>query len=222
MEDSYFRFAGFPANRLDFTPLPSAFFSRLLPHIDDLAELKVTLHLFWLLHRKKGEARFARWEELIADRTLTAGLGASAATVEEIVGQALEKAIARGTVLNVALESPSGVEQLYFLNTGEGRRAVSRLRRGEMSPPAPHRAAPDGALLARSPLARLYEQQISLLTPDLAAELARAEVLYGTPAVAEAVAEAVRYEKRRWSYVKRVLENRQPTKGGQQDNGQED
>ena len=47
-------FSGFPAGKVHFTPLPNLFFSQLLPAIDDLAELKVTLHIFWLLHQKKG------------------------------------------------------------------------------------------------------------------------------------------------------------------------
>ena len=45
-------FAGFPDGRLRFTPVPDVFFSELLPLIDDLAELKVTLHCLWRLHRQ--------------------------------------------------------------------------------------------------------------------------------------------------------------------------
>ena len=42
-------FSGFPAGKLRFTSVPNLFFSELLPTMDDLAELKVTLHIFWLL-----------------------------------------------------------------------------------------------------------------------------------------------------------------------------
>jgi len=47
------QFNGFPA-RTEFTPLPNIFFSSLLPQIDDIAELKTTLHVMAMLYRKKG------------------------------------------------------------------------------------------------------------------------------------------------------------------------
>ena len=45
-------FSGFPAGKLDVTPLPNLFFSELVPAIDDLAELKVRGYAFQisLLH----------------------------------------------------------------------------------------------------------------------------------------------------------------------------
>ena len=45
-------FNGFPV-RMEFTPVPNVFLSTLLPEISDLAELKLTLHLFRLLYYKK-------------------------------------------------------------------------------------------------------------------------------------------------------------------------
>ena len=67
-------FGGFPAGKLPTTPIPNPFFSELLPLIDDLAELKVTLHLFWLIGRKHGALRYARLGELLKDGRLLAGL----------------------------------------------------------------------------------------------------------------------------------------------------
>jgi len=45
------KFEGFPAGELRFTSVPDLFFAELLPAIDDLAELKVTLHVIWLRQR---------------------------------------------------------------------------------------------------------------------------------------------------------------------------
>ncbi len=214
-------FAGFPAGRLSYTPLPSVFFSHLLPQIDDLAELKVTLHLFWLLHRKKGEARYIRREELADDRTLLCGLAADTAAAREALGQALERAVARGTVLHVALASPAGTEHLYFLNTEEGRRAIERLHRGTLPLAAPARpTGPTRLVCSRPPLFALFEQRIGLLTRDIAEELAEAERAYGAGAVAEAIAEAVGHDARHWAYVKRVLETRYHRQGGDAEDGQ--
>ena len=58
------QFDGFPA-RMEFTSIPNVFFSRLLPQIDDMAELKVTLHMFRLLYQKKRFPRFTIFDELL-------------------------------------------------------------------------------------------------------------------------------------------------------------
>ncbi len=94
-------FSGFPAGKVHFTPLPNLFFSELLPAIDDLAELKVTLHIFWLLHQKKGYPRYVSRRELEADGVLRGGLREMGQAPEERPGQALERAVARGTLLHV-------------------------------------------------------------------------------------------------------------------------
>ncbi|MBI2288124.1 MAG: primosomal replication protein N, partial [Chloroflexi bacterium] len=56
------QFSGFPA-RMQFTPIPNLFFSSLLPDINDITELKVTLHIFWLLYPKRGSLRFTTYRE---------------------------------------------------------------------------------------------------------------------------------------------------------------
>jgi len=67
-------FPGFP-QRMRFTPLPNLFFSQLIPQIDDIAELKVTLHLFWVIYGKRGYPRFITCGELLADRMLMKSMG---------------------------------------------------------------------------------------------------------------------------------------------------
>ena len=73
-------FPGFPAGKLATTPLPNLFFSELLPLIDNLAELKVVLHLFWLIGKKRGALRYARLDELLRDRRLLDGLATTKLT----------------------------------------------------------------------------------------------------------------------------------------------
>ena len=43
--------------------MPNTFFAELLPAIDDLAELKVTLYCLWLLNHKQGDLRYTRVAE---------------------------------------------------------------------------------------------------------------------------------------------------------------
>ena len=49
------RFNGFPPGKARTVAVPGQFFSELLPMIDDLAELKVTLYLFWALQQQEGD-----------------------------------------------------------------------------------------------------------------------------------------------------------------------
>src|SRR5262245_32140089 len=48
-------FPGFPSGKNPFVPVPEVFFTVLVPEIEDSAELKVALHLFWLFAQKKGD-----------------------------------------------------------------------------------------------------------------------------------------------------------------------
>src|SRR5258708_36194772 len=63
-------FAGFPPGKNPYIPLPERFFTSVLPEIEDASELKLTLHLFWLLFRKHGNLRCASDGELMADPLL--------------------------------------------------------------------------------------------------------------------------------------------------------
>jgi len=181
-------FPGFPA-RTPTTPVPEPFFTLLLPAMDDLGELKVLLYIFWRLS-KKAEG-YLSLGELMADRALR-GLG------EVGVRQALEQACQRGVLLSLTQQGDGGPRQLYFLNSPQGRGARERMGRGET---APVQEPPQGPGVFA-----LYEQNIGLLTPLIAEELKEAEKLYPSAWIEEAIRVAVAQNKRRWSYVARILE----------------
>ena len=83
------KFEGFPA-RMDFTSIPNVFFSRVMPQINDLAELKTTLHVMTLLYRKKGSPRYVSYGELASDESLMGSLKGSKESPEEVLKKALE------------------------------------------------------------------------------------------------------------------------------------
>ena len=114
------KFSGIPSGKLEYTPLPNLFFSELLPAIDNLAELRVTLHIFYLLYHKKTSPRFVTASELSADRTLMNALGG-----EDALAQGLAKAVERGTLLARLSEG----QDLYFFNTEESRRMLEKIAR---------------------------------------------------------------------------------------------
>jgi len=158
-------FPGFP-QKMRLTPLPNVFFSQLLPQIDDLAELKVTLHLFWILYGKRGYPKFITYGELLADRLLMMGVGSEAA-----LRSGLEGAVRRGTIIRLSLERDGRPVELYFQNTEGDREARAKIERGEID---------IGALLEEEPIPEileageqpniftLYEENIGMLTPMIA------------------------------------------------------
>ena len=109
MKDQMQGFSGFPAGKLATTPVPNQFFSELLPLVDNLAELKVILHLFWLIGRKSGTLRYARLDELLRDRRLLDGLatahrGTAPTSGEAALRDGLERAVARGALLHMTVQ----------------------------------------------------------------------------------------------------------------------
>ena len=47
------KFNGFPPGKTRTTVIPNQFFSELLPTIDDLVELKLTLYCMWALQQQE-------------------------------------------------------------------------------------------------------------------------------------------------------------------------
>lgn len=202
-------FRGFPDGRLKAIPLPEPFFSELLPMIDHLCELKVTLHCFWLLYRKEGDVRYVTSAELETDEILMRGLrdplGPRTTNGRQALQEGLERAVARGTLLQATARHPGGpAETWYFLNSESGREAVSRVERGEWVPAG--NAEPVRLETRRPNIFNLYEQNFGSISPLLAEELVEAEETYPAKWIEEAFRIAVANNARRWSYVRAVLE----------------
>ena len=195
-------FTGFSTGPARFVPLPDAFFGELAPFIDDLAEFKVTLACFRIVTHKTGSPRAIRW----ADLTAESGLGA--ALDEPGIRAGLERAVARGTLLQVWADVGDGPEELYFINTERGREAVRTLQRGER-PEGLAPAEPPASVASRPNIFALYEQNIGLLTPMLADELRDAEKTYPAAWIEDAFREAVRQNARSWAYIRKILERRE-------------
>lgn len=198
-------FTGFPAGKVKFTPLPNLFFSELLPAIDDLAELKVTLHVFWLLHRKRGHPRYVTSRELSADGVLLKGLMALGKPPEEALQEGLERGVARGTLLRLVAETDDGEEQWYFLNTDDGRRTVAKIKSGALKLGVTFVPSEPQAV-ERPNIFVLYEQNIGMLSPIIAEELRDAEQTYPDAWIEEAFRIAVERNARNWRYVRSILE----------------
>ncbi len=196
-------FRGFPAGAAKSTAIPNAFFSELLPIIDDLAELKVTTYCFWAVQQRDGEVRYVRGQDMREDAVLLGALSASTDLALRELDKALERATARGTLLHVVLSAASGDDHLYFINTDRGRKAITALEAGDWSPgPADQ---PVALIIERPNIFVLYEQNIGQLTPMMAETLKDTAATYPAEWITEAVQIAVERNIRNWKYVESIL-----------------
>jgi len=195
-------FPGFPEGRQRQTPVPEVFFRELLPAIDDLGELKLSLYAFYALARREGTLRFLTRQQLAQDAGLMLALGAPGMQAETALDDALACAVARGTL--IAASAGEGEPTLYFLNSERGRAAAGGLASGAWSP-APEDLLAQVELPERPNIYGLYEQNIGPLTPMIADELRDAERSYPARWIEEALRIAVANNVRKWSYVQAIL-----------------
>ena len=125
------QFEGFPA-RMEFTPIPNLFISKLLPQIEDINELKVTLHIFRAVYGRRGYPRFVSRKDLISDPGIIRSLNAKTEESEKLLSNALDMAVKRGTILLLELDRDGEQEELYFINTENDRKALEKIRNGEI------------------------------------------------------------------------------------------
>ena len=173
-----------------FTQLPDKFFHQLLKEIKDADELKVTLFLLWRVEHADGPFRALSKMDFDVKE-----LGLAAAEIT----RGLEKAVKRGSILKVKKDAV-----VYFLlNSPRGRAAVEAIKNGRWNPAVAGSAPP----MERPNAFRLYEENIGPLTPLIADALKDAENLYSDEWIAEAIALAVKNNKRNWKYCEAVLKH---------------
>jgi DnaD/phage-associated family protein len=181
-------FKGFTDSE-SFTRLPDIFFQKLLPEIDDPAELKVTLFFLWQAQHMEGPYRALRQADFEGEI-----LGLS----PDEVAAGLEKAAQRGSMLEVKTDAG----MVYFLNSPRGRAAAEAFANGQMREPGKVTSTP---AVERPNVFKLYEENIGPLTPMIADMLKDAENTYSLEWVAEALEIAARNNVRNWKYVEAIL-----------------
>jgi DNA replication protein len=198
------RYSGFPAGKVRFTRIPAPFFSELLPQIDDLVELKITLYALWQLERMENEPRYLQSEDFSDDELFMKGLASSKKAAKKDLDQGLERAVERGTLLRVQLELDGEERTFYFLNSSRGRQAVEQIEKGEWKPSGDARY-PIELAQERPNIFKLYELHIGALTPMIADALKEAEAEFPGAWIEEALRIAVENNVRKWNYVEAIL-----------------
>lgn len=207
-------FIGFPDTKMRPVILPDFFFTDLLPQIDDLAELKLTLHCFWLINEQSGTYRYLRGEDLRQDATLlqSLNLDSDLRSPEEALEEALARAVGRNTLLRMEIElgpeqanATPVIEDWYFMNTVKGRQALALIKQGRLR--EVQAAIPDEARIRvqRPNIFVLYEQNIGMLTPLIAEQLRDMEKQYAPGWINDAFEIAISRNKRHLRYIQSIL-----------------
>jgi len=212
--------------------VPDLFFVDLLPQIDDLGELKLTVYFFWLLNEQEGPLRFVRGDDLRRDDTLLNGLSLDSElrTPLNVLEGALKRAVVRNTLIRMDVDtntkagvksqngqsrqneglSSSGdgdnpVEDWYFLNTAKGRQSVDAIRQGRLG--ELQGIIPEEARLQveRPNIFVLYEQNFGLMTALIADQLRDLEKSYPPDWITEAMEIALLNNKRHLNYIRAIL-----------------
>ena len=174
------------------TPVPSPLLGPLLADIDDIGELKCTLRAAALLHLTDRKPKWITENELLVDEVLALSLGS-----REAVGDGLELAVQRGTLLRVGTAN-----RRIALNTADGRVAMQRAVDEGHTAPEPASAGATG----RPNIFVLYEDNVGTLSPIIVDELKSAEAQYPQDWIEDAFREAVVANARSWRYVRAILE----------------
>jgi DNA replication protein len=203
------QFQGFPSGgRVEYTSVPNIFFSNILPHITDMAELKVSLHIITALYVKKGAPRYVSTGELLGNVSLMTGLQTLGGNPEQSLRSGLKLAAGRGTIISLPVEIEGKQEAIYLLNSEPDRVAAEKIKSGELKLAGLKAVeAIEVAPPAQTDIYTLYEQNIGLLTPLIADELKDAEQQYSADWIRDAIKEAALHNKRSIKYIAKILEN---------------
>ena len=197
-------FNGFPA-RPDVTPLPNIFFTEVLPAMEDVAEIKVVLHIFFLLSRRRGYPRFVSFSELNNDPVIVKGSG-NHQNMDIMLKNALDSAVKQGILLCAHIEIGGQLDIAYFINNENEKETITKIMSGDLKiPDVVIKKQDEPVIMPANDIYNLYEQNIGLLTPIIAEELLEAERRYPADWIQDAFREAAMANVRNWKYVHSIL-----------------
>ena len=186
--------------------MPNIFFSEVLPLIGDVVEVKVVMHIFFLLSRRRGYPRFVSFSELIHDPVIIKGLQEIPGKPEIMLKNALDTAVQTGILMHIPVDVQQLSDDVYFINNQAEHETIRKILEGSLKiPKVEIRKVEEQAQVEACDIYNLYEQNIGMLTPILAEELQEAEHRYPAEWIQDAFREAVRANVRSWKYIHSIL-----------------
>jgi DnaD/phage-associated family protein len=198
-------FQGLPAGKINFDRIPALFFSELMPKIDHLGELKVTLYVLWRLDHMEGDFRYLTVSDFLEDTLFMEGLSDSPEIRTTLLDESLARCVKRGTLLESTIHQGSKQIVLYFFNSPKGRAAIEAIETQSWHPLEFDSQPPIELVPERPNIFQLYEENIGPVTPLLAEALGDAEDEYPASWIEEAFQIAVEKNVRNWRYIAAIL-----------------
>ncbi|MBW6466493.1 MAG: DnaD domain protein [Brevefilum sp.] len=207
-------FTGFSEDSNAVVRLPSAFFTQLLPQINDLSQLRLLLYMFWHTEQQPGNVRYFRYTDFTSDPSLMEMMAD-----EPGLRSALTGLVDQHAVLEAELDWMD--EVYFFINTPQGQAAVRAIQNGTWQDFSQGRQAIN--LVDEGPnIFELYEKNIGIITPMMAEILKEDEATYPASWIREAIQIAVTRNVRTWKYVQAILKRWQKEGFGNEQNRQND
>jgi len=197
-------FRGFPAVAQG-TVIPNLFFAAVLPRLETPEALLAFLWASRLCQAKKGELRCVSVEEVLAEPGALASFANLAGDGESTtLDRGLADAARAGALLGVRVLAAGDTRVVYFVNNPASRRAIFRLRAGDLSL-GPNTAVEPIATEDRPSIFRLYEENVGTITPLVGEQLLAAADHYPLEWIADAFKEAALSNARSWRFIERIL-----------------
>lgn len=207
-------FDGFPQDDKNPIRLPEAFFTQLLPQMNDLHQLRLLLYLVWHAQGQQAKVHYFRLDDLKSDPAILQMMGN-----EQGLKDALAGLITLGAVLAAEIDWMD--EIYYFLNSPQGKAAVLAIETGEWQE-IQKEQQPIHLYDERPNIYELYEQNIGVITPMMAEILKDDEATYTAEWIEEAIRIAVARNVRTWKYVQAILKRWQKEGRGDEQNRRDD
>ncbi|MDG1839285.1 MAG: DnaD domain protein [Dehalococcoidia bacterium] len=186
-------------------PVPVQFFTEILLNIEDEAELRVALYIWYAITRKVGGQRFILESDITNDPLLANWFTHKGGT--ERLLSSIDLTRKRGLFIGAELPNKDFV---LLPNDEAGQRLLDRfimdseVLHDQVQATTPVR---NQTTSARSPVAIKYEQEIGIITPSIATTLQNSESRYPMNWILEAISVAAESNARSWRYVQTILEN---------------
>ena len=196
--EQYIKFEGFRTGS-KAVAIPVEFFNELMPTLNNGIEIRVVLHVIYMIFRKSGRIRAVSFEELINETSLRSALSEDTYRIQ--IKEALDRGVQVGALLECHLDKG---DFLYFLNNESGRRQYQQIQMRALSFSKESQIGTSINLNKTTPII-VYEQEIGTITPAIAEAIREAEDTYSTEWIIEALNLASTNNARSWRYVDAIL-----------------
>lgn len=196
-------FSGFPEGKSRLTAIPEAFFTDLLPSVDSLDELKLTLFAMWYLNQQDSDAQYLT-DEIFQENGHM--ISTESSTELPDIAETIHRAVNRGILIKrLVVDHETGTQQpIYLINTSNGRRLAKLADEGKWKPGLTRQAQ----VLDkhdRPNIYSLYEQNIGPLTPMISELIKDTASSYPEDWIVDAITIAIKKNVRNWRYVEAIL-----------------